>query len=133
MKQREFVYITREAYSEATKRAEKYNLSSEEKREDAEDMVQEAIAQNVKELVECTNSTGYRRQVIDGILQGLTGSHRTLQSDFMLALVNALDEYGNIPTDGRNEYVVKMAKRMAVVAQRPELEPSDIEDMLARR
>jgi hypothetical protein len=133
MKQREFNYITREAYTEATARAEKYNFSSEDKIADAEDMVQEAVALNVKELVECTNSTGYRKQVIDGIVQGITSSHRQLQSDFMLALVKALEEYGNIATDLRNEYVVNMAKRMVVAAQRPDIEPSDIENILGRR
>ena len=133
MKQRDFNYITREAYSEATARAEKFNLSSEDKIADAEEMVQEAVALNVKELVECTNSTGYRKQVIDGIVQGLTSSHRQLQSDFMLALVKALKEYGNTATDLRNEYVVKMAQRMVVAAERPDVEPSDIEDILARR
>ena len=109
---REFNYITREARAKIEKRVEKYNISSEEKSEYTDTLVTESVALNVKELVECTNSSGYQQQVIDGIVKGLVGSHRHLQGEFMVALAKAMSEYGKVATDPRNQYGVEMAQRM---------------------
>lgn len=133
---REFQYITRQADSIARERKEKFNLSSEDFVEDRNEMIVDAVAQNVKELVECTNASGHQEQIIEGIMQGLTGSHRFLQAEFMQTLAKVLIEYGNLPEghyDGRNAHAVKMAGRMGVVSTLPQFEPSDIEDILARR
>lgn len=133
MKQREFNYITREAYNSAKERKEKFNISDEDFLEDKNEMVVEAIAHNVKEIVECTNASGYQDQIIEGIVKGLTQSHRYLQGEFMMALGKALTEYGKTHTDARNEYGVKMAARMGVASNYPQHDPSDIEDILTRR
>ena len=133
MKKRDFTYITREAYNSANERREKFNISDEDFQEDRNEMVVEAIAQNVKEIVECTNASGYQEQIVEGIVKGLTGSHRYLQSEFMTALTKALTEYGKSHTDGRNEHAVKASGRMAAVANYYEIEPSDINAILARR
>lgn len=130
---REFVYITREADTIARERKEKFNLTSEDFVEDRAEMIVEAISQNVKELVECTNASGHQEQVIEGIVNGLTGSHRYLQGEFMQALSKALAKYSTTHTDARNEAGVRMAGRMAQIALHPEIEPSDIEDILGRR
>ena len=76
---REFEYITRNADTVARERKEKFNFSSEEFIEDRNEMIVEAVTQNVKELVECTNASGYQEQIVEGIVNGLTGSHRYLQ------------------------------------------------------
>ena len=134
MKQaRNFEYITRNANTIASYRKEKFNLTDEDFNEDRNEMIVDAIAQNVRELVECTNASGHQKQVVKGIVKGLRNSHRYLQGEFMLALGKALTEYGKSYTDSRNAHAVKMAGRMGVVSSHPELEPSDIEDILARR
>lgn len=130
---REFQYITREADKVARERKEKYNLSSEDFREDRAEMIVEAITQNVKELVECTNASGHEQEVIDGIVAGLTSSHRYLQGEFMQTLSKALAVYSTTHTDARNEAGVRMAGRMAEIALYPQIKPSDIEDILGRR
>ena len=130
---REFVYITRVADTIARERKEKFNLTSEDFVEDRAEMIVEAISQNVKELVECTNASGHQEQVIEGIVNGLTSSHRYLQGEFMQALSKALAKYSTTHTDARNEAGVRMAGRMAQIALHPEIEPSDIQDILGRR
>lgn len=130
---REFEYITRNADTVARERKEKFNFSSEEFIEDRNEMIVEAVTQNVKELVECTNASGYQEQIVEGIVNGLTGSHRYLQGEFMMALSKALAVYSTTHTDARNEAGVRMAGRMAEIALYPQIQPSDIEDILWRR
>jgi len=109
---REFNYITRDAQSKIEKRAEGYNISSEEKRKYTDKEVKDSVALNIKELVECTNASGYQQQIVEGIVEGLVGSHRHLQGEFMVALAKAMQEYGKVATDPRNQYGVEMAARM---------------------
>ena len=130
---REFEYITRNADRVARERKEKFNLSTEDFIEDRNEMITDAITHNVKELVECTNASGYQDQIVEGIVAGLTGSHRFLQSEVMMALGKALDKYSKTHIDARNEAAVRMAGRMAKMVQYPELEPSDIDNILGRR
>ena len=59
MKKRDFVYITREATHASIERAEKFNISAQDSNEDRNEMIVDMIEQNVKELVECTNASGY--------------------------------------------------------------------------
>ena len=109
---REFNYITREAQAKIEKRTERYDISSEEKRAYTDKEVKASVALNVKELVECTNSSGYQQQIVEGIVEGLVGSHRHLQGEFMIALAKAMQEYGKVATDPRNQYGVEMAQQM---------------------
>ena len=132
MKKRDFIYITREAAHASIERAEKFNINSEDSMEDRNEMVVDAISNNIKEIVECSNSSGYQEQIIEGIVKGLTGSHRYLQGEFMQALGKAMLTYSKVPTDPRNEAGVDMAGRMGVASGTYMME-SDIEDMLARR
>ena len=132
MKKRDFVYITREATHASIERAEKFNINSEDSMADRNEMVVDAISNNIKEIVECTNASGYQDQIVEGIVKGISSSHRYLQGEFMMALGKALTEYGKSHTDARNEYGVKMAGRMGVASGHPQFEPSDIEDILRR-
>lgn len=132
MKKRDFIYITREASHASIERAEKFNINSEDSMADRTEMVVDAITQNIKEIVECSNSSGYQEEIIEGIVKGLTGSHRYLQGEFMQALGKAMVAYSKVSTDARNEGGVNMAGRMGVASE-VYMAPSDIEDMLARR
>ena len=116
MKQREFNYITREAQEKASKLKESCKFDDKEFYQCRNEMVKEAVSLNVKELVECTNASGYQDQIVEGIVDGLAKSHRYLQGEFMMALGKALVEYGKISTDARNQAGVEMSARMGIVA-----------------
>ena len=88
---------------------------------------------NVKELVECTNASGYQDQIVEGIVDGLAKSHRYLQGEFMMALGKALVEYGKISTDARNQAGVEMSARMGIVATAYEHTADDIKQMVLGR
>ena len=132
MKQREFLNITREAQSIATYDREKYNLSSEDFQEERSQMIVEMVAQQVKELVECTNSSIVSDEISQGILKGLTGSHRYLQSEFIKTLHTALGEYAKVDTDARNKASVEMVGRMYIAGDTYELTPTQIATKLGR-
>lgn len=71
-----------------------------------------AVKNAVIELVDQTNTMGYENEVVEGIVAGLQGSHRTLQQSFVRALVKAMKEYGESHTDLRNEAAVALAKKI---------------------
>jgi ribosome biogenesis protein Nip4 len=132
MKQREFLNITRTADSIARERQEKYNLSSEDFQEDRSEMIVDMVEQQVKELVETTNSSIASDEIVKGIVSGLLRSHRHLQSEFIQSLHKALGEYAKSGTDLRNASVVEMAGRMYIAGDTYELTPSQLASKLGR-
>lgn len=76
---------------------------------------QEDVAEIMKNLVNETNVMGMEKAVAAGIVQGLMGSHRTLQQSFMRAFMLAckeIDEKG-YSSDLRNEQSMKVIKKIA--------------------
>jgi hypothetical protein len=82
----------------------------------------DAIVKLFSEVVETTN-----RMRTDNVaalmLEAVNHSHRYLQGEFIQALINFMRLYGDQSgnpryEDGRNEWALKAAKRMADAAQR---------------
>lgn len=74
-------------------------------------IVEDQVEEHIKAIINLGNANS-DQVIAEGILKGLTGEHRTLQQDFIRALVTALVEYGNSPYfDARNEWAIRWAKR----------------------
>jgi len=81
------------------------------------DEMWEAQAKSLtEELVGMANTSNADTAFVKGIVQGILSQHRSIQDDFILALVTALRIYGESETDPRNELGVNAAKRMAEYA-----------------
>jgi hypothetical protein len=92
------------------------DIDSDEKRKLIEDAVKEKISKLTEQLVDATNIMGMMDIVVEGILLGLTRSHRYLQSEFWQAMSEVIIKYGNSENfDARNEWAVQMCKRMGKV------------------
>ena len=81
------------------------------------DDVTKAITEHMSELVDVTNSSVVSYDMVaEGIVKGITSNHRTLQNEFMISLVKAIQTYGNLDEnqyDPRNEWAVKDCKVMS--------------------
>ncbi len=63
-------------------------------------------------LVNTMNIMGGDKDFAQGIFEGLSQQHRTLQQDFMRAFAHAMVQYAEINTDLRNQDSVAFAKKI---------------------
>lgn len=71
------------------------------------------VADAMRVIVDATNTMGSEQLVTEGIVEGLTSCHRTLQQSFMRCFVDAMKEYGDTRFfDARNEASVEFAKKI---------------------
>jgi len=93
------------------------DLGAPNAREEAIARTQNAISEHIVELIDVTNSTALNyEQISKGILDGITRSHRYLQSEFWMAMTKVIEQYGNIPKeyqDARNEYAINDCRTMS--------------------
>jgi len=79
--------------------------------------VVDGISEHVEELVDVTNSSAVSYDMMaEGIVKGILKSHRYLQNEFVIALTQAIEKYGNVDenqTDPRNQYAVADCKTMS--------------------
>ena len=72
------------------------------------------VTEAMKTIVDATNTMGSDKLVTEGIVEGLTSCHRTLQQSFMRCFVAAMKEYGDTPfRDARNDASVDFARKIA--------------------
>ncbi len=69
------------------------------------------------ELVNAMNVMGGDKDFAQGIFEGLSQQHRTLQQDFMRAFASAMTQYAENNFDLRNEASVEFAKRIVSMEQ----------------
>ena len=76
--------------------------------------IRQAVAMNIKNIVELTNSSIIDGSVIaSGIFEGIAQSHRHLQGEFMMVLEKAIRMYSETDrVDGRNQFAKEMCQRM---------------------
>lgn len=78
---------------------------------------QQDKVKRVKELMEAlideTNTMASEKEVIEGMYQAMTSSHRFLQNEFMRALLKMLEQYAKSGADPRNAWAVKFAEEVA--------------------
>jgi len=71
-----------------------------------------AAADTMAKLIDLTNTMGSEEHVVAGIVEGIIRSHRHLQYKGILAIFQALGEFGALPegqfTDGRNAFAHKL-------------------------
>lgn len=72
----------------------------------------ELTKETMEQLIDHTNCMTGEEAVIQGIVDALQGSHRTLQQSFVRCVTAALIEYSNTPTDARNEAAVDFGKKL---------------------
>ncbi len=65
-----------------------------------------------KALIDSTNVMSGEQQVVEGMVNALTGSHRTLQQSFMRCFVETMREYKDTGSDERNQASVAFAKKV---------------------
>ena len=63
-------------------------------------------------LVDSTNCMCGEKEMAQGMLDALTGSHRTLQQSFFRVFVDTMEKYSETRTDLRNEASVDFAKKI---------------------
>lgn len=75
------------------------------------DLTPEEMAEMLDEFVNCHNSTADRETFVEKVV---FGTHRTLQASIMRYFVALVEKYATLTSgqfDGRNEAVVKLAKK----------------------
>ena len=77
----------------------------------------EAVRDAMSKLIDETNTMGYEEEVVQGIVEGLRVSHRTLQQNFMRSFVKAMKPYGEFKTDFRNEAAVALGKKIGELGE----------------
>jgi hypothetical protein len=81
--------------------------------------IERQAAQLIYTLGDMLNASATTPAVVKGMLNGMLRQHRYLQGETMSALSQFLTQYGNVEQrhiDGRNEFAVKMAKRMGTAS-----------------
>ncbi len=75
---------------------------------DRKEVVQKAMTA----LVDSTNCMAGESEMVDGMLNALTGSHRTLQQTFFRVFAKMAEQYAEANSDLRNEASVAFAKKI---------------------
>ncbi len=74
---------------------------------------QEKAEELTRQLVNLTNAYGSEEHVAKGILDGITGTHNTLQQSFWRSMKQVISGYARHPyVDLRNQASVAMCKAM---------------------
>ena len=70
------------------------------------------VSATMAKLIDLTNTMGCEEQVICGIVEGIVQSHRFLQGKGIVAILQALGEFGGLPegqfTDARNSFAHRL-------------------------
>lgn len=115
--------LVTEEYFKAKQLGEKLGWDSEEIYREADNAVRHRVMEMTRDLVDAFNSTGSHETIILGMLDGITKSHRFLQSEFWAGMICLMARYGDLPEhcfDARNEVYQRVTKRMARVAHDPD-------------
>lgn len=71
------------------------------------------VAEAMAVIVNATNTMGTEAEVVEGIVEGIENSHRTLQQSFFRCFHKAMKEYGDTRwRDARNDASVDFAKEV---------------------
>jgi len=113
--------MTSNSWYEAEKEAKEHScfekLEPKEQKEMIEKIFKEKIFNLSRELVDCFNTMGNEKLVLNSMLDGIQRSHRHLQQVFWNSMVNVMEQYSKTDQfDGRNSFAVEMCKRMSEVA-----------------
>lgn len=106
-------------YFESKKLGERLGWSSDQIHDHANEKTQAKIAEITRELVDAFNSSASQDVVITGMLEGITTSHRFLQTEFINGLIKLFDQYAELDEryfDGRNQAYKYVCDRMAKAA-----------------
>ena len=72
----------------------------------------EMTKEAMQTLIDTTNCMCSEREMVDGMLEALVGSHRTLQQSFFRIFVKMAEQYADANFDLRNEASVEFAKQI---------------------
>jgi len=120
------MYIPTANYYKSKDLGDKLGWSSDKIREHADSGTKADIKELTRQLVDAFNSTGSQDTVIEGMIEGITSSHRFLQSEFMAGVVCMLGKYSKLPEnafDGRNQHYKEITNRMYKAAHDPDCNP----------
>lgn len=95
-------------------------MSDDELNEWRTEKIIEMVSETAAQLVDDLNASGSKDKVVDGIIQGLTKSHRYLQGEFWMAMIEVCKKYSELEDryfDPRNAFAKDLAKRMAEGAE----------------
>lgn len=77
----------------------------------------EAGQKAIRELMAGTHGASYHRDMVEGMIAGFVGEHRTIQQETVKFLVQMLIEWGKNPAprvaDARNDATYKFAQHLA--------------------
>jgi len=84
--------------------------------------LKELMVEEAKTIVDSLNIMGgdVQEAVLEGMLEGINKSHRSLQGEFWGVMLKLIKKYGESKYfDPRNEWAVKMCRRMAIAGEDP--------------
>jgi hypothetical protein len=113
-------------YYKSKELGEKLGWSSDKIREHAEEGTKSDIKELTRQLVDAFNSHGSQDLVVEAMVEGITSSHKFLQSEFMAGVVCMLGKYSKLPEnhfDGRNAHYKEICDRMYRAAHDPDCKP----------
>ena len=70
----------------------------------------EVAAKAIHNIMDAVNVMGTDETVVQGIIEELMVSHRTLQQNFWRVMMQVIKRYSEFSFDGRNEGAVEMCK-----------------------
>jgi hypothetical protein len=84
--------------------------------------LKEKMVEEGRKIVDSLNimDSDVKNAVMEGLLNGIFSTHRTLQGDFWDGMLKLIKKYGETKYfDARNEWAVKMCQRMAMAGEDP--------------
>jgi phosphoenolpyruvate-protein kinase (PTS system EI component) len=91
-------------------------MTREELAEYRKEKLINVVSETAAQLVDDFNASGSKDDVIEGIIQGITKSHRHLQGEFWMAMAEVCKKYSELDDryfDPRNAFAKDMTKRMS--------------------
>ena len=70
----------------------------------------EVAKEAIDQIMDAVNIMGSDKQVVEGVVEGLSLSHRTLQQNFWRVMMQVIKEYSEFRSDLRNEGAVELCK-----------------------
>ena len=94
-------------------------IDSHERRNIIEGILKKKVTELTERLVDGFNTMGSEDVVREGMFDGIQRSHRYLQGEFWKGMLKVIKNYGeNKHFDARNEFAVKMCKRMGEAGEK---------------
>jgi len=91
--------------------------------EDAKLTQQERTKKSIDNIMDLVNIMGSDKAVVEGILESLQGTHRTLQQNFWRVMIQIMKQYSEWRSDLRNEGSVTFCKAVKEMLEKnPEKE-----------